>query len=181
MAETGASIVCHWPVAIITPWFSVFDFNIVGNTQPVSPKSVIISIKANPYGVTRLPISRMFAWYERVRSHCNALAFLNFPSLTAFAIRTCSLLTELRTIFQLMDFQFVFLLVGASADLLAAVIRFFQHLTPASPSVCLTTIASVSPAWINQAEIRNFHVPRICRLTTEWLRSAFYTGGTTSS
>ena len=45
MAATGASIVCHWPVAIITPWFSVFDFNIVGNNQPVSPKSVIIRIK----------------------------------------------------------------------------------------------------------------------------------------
>ena len=149
-----------------------------------------------------------------VRSLWRAFTFPYLFSLTAFAIRICSLLTNILTFFQLMDFHFICLPVGAPAGNITAVIcfptwkdfpnylakkhlpghdcnisagrqlafgsdniddvvchqsvytslqsaiRFFLHLTPASPSVCL----AVLPAWQLQAKIRRFHVPRYCRL-----------------
>jgi len=45
-------------------------------------------------------------------------------SLTAFAIRTCSLLTALLTVFQSMNFHLLCLPKGASANLTVAVICF---------------------------------------------------------
>lgn len=135
------------------------------------------------------------------------MAFLRLPSVTAFAIRICSLLTESRTVLQSMDFHFAFQLVGASADLLAAVIcfpsckdspdslatkhpqdvcslssrakfepvstplqdglRFFLPLTPASPSVCLAPFTPRFHLPESQAEIRDFHVPRLCQLMSD--------------